>query len=224
MTLDFIKEGSVVVSMHDYVQRPLNEAPEKFEVEEPSPAGVHLFNVDDSSDKLSEQHAIAFHHLVAKCVFLCKRSRPDLKLAVGFLTTRVKSPDFHDWKKLRRMIRYLRGSQELTLRLQADDTHMVKWWVDAAFEVHPDMRSQSGGAMSMGGGVLYGLSIRQKLNTRSSTEAKLAATDDFMPQILWTSYFLEAQGYEVKDNVIHQDNQSAILHLHGQTTGLRRLT
>ena len=32
-----------------------------------------------------------------------------------------------------------------------------------------------------------------------------------MPQILWTKYFLEAQGYEVHDNVLYQDNQSTIL-------------
>ena len=32
-----------------------------------------------------------------------------------------------------------------------------------------------------------------------------------MPQILWTRYFLEAQGYQVKDSVVYQDNQSAML-------------
>ena len=35
--------------------------------------------------------------------------------------------------------------------------------------------------------------------------------NDAMPQILWTWYFLEAQGYQVKDSVIYQDNQSSIL-------------
>jgi hypothetical protein len=32
-----------------------------------------------------------------------------------------------------------------------------------------------------------------------------------MPQILWTRYFLEAQGYDIKVSIIFQDNQSAIL-------------
>ena len=32
-----------------------------------------------------------------------------------------------------------------------------------------------------------------------------------MPQVLWTRYFLEAQGYTVHDSVVYQDNQSAIL-------------
>jgi hypothetical protein len=35
--------------------------------------------------------------------------------------------------------------------------------------------------------------------------------NDVMPQILWTWYFLEAQGCGVRDLIINQDNQSAIL-------------
>ena len=37
------------------------------------------------------------------------------------------------------------------------------------------------------------------------------ATNDVMPQLLWTRYFLEAQGYGVKVNKLYQDNMSAIL-------------
>ena len=32
-----------------------------------------------------------------------------------------------------------------------------------------------------------------------------------MPQVLWTRYFLEAQGYPIRDNAFYQDNQSAML-------------
>ena len=54
-------------------------------------------------------------------------------------------------------------------------------------------------------------SSKQKLNTCSSTETELVAADDFMPQILWTNNFLNAQGYQTNDTVLFQDNQSAIL-------------
>ena len=47
--------------------------------------------------------------------------------------------------------------------------------------------------------------------TRSSTEAELVAVDDCMSLILWTCYFLEAQGYGVDDAIIYQDNKSTIL-------------
>eukprot|EP00957_Ditylum_brightwellii_P082405 6265498-Ditylum_brightwellii.AAC.1 len=62
----------------------------------------------------------------------------------------------------------------------------------------------------IGRGALFATSTKQKLNTRSSTEAELVGVNDVMPQILWTRYFLEAQGIEVKDNVVYQDNQSSM--------------
>ena len=55
------------------------------------------------------------------------------------------------------------------------------------------------------------MSRKQKLNTRSSTEAELVGVDDAMNLILWTKLFLEAQGYNVASNVLFQDNKSAIL-------------
>ena len=55
------------------------------------------------------------------------------------------------------------------------------------------------------------MSRKQKLNTRSSTEAELVGADDASQLILWTKLFLEEQGYQVTDNILYQDNQSAIL-------------
>jgi len=63
---------------------------------------------------------------VAKCLFASKRARPDIILPVAFLTTRVKSPDTDDWKKLTRAIRYLRGTIELPLILRADSAYICR--------------------------------------------------------------------------------------------------
>ena len=99
----------------------------------------------------------------------------------------------------------------MPLTLEADGTHVVKWWVDASFAVHPDMKGHTGGMMTMGRGAVYGVSRGQKLVGRSSTEAELIGLHDVMPQILWTRYFLDAQGYGIRDSVVYQDNKSAIL-------------
>jgi hypothetical protein len=96
------------------------------------------------------------------------------------------------------------------LTLSADSLHNARWWVDAAYAVHPDMKSHTGGGLSLGTGIIYGTSKCQNLNTKSSTEAEIVGTDDVMPQILWTLCFLEAQGCEIDDNVLHQDNKSSM--------------
>jgi hypothetical protein len=35
--------------------------------------------------------------------------------------------------------------------------------------------------------------------------------DNVLTQVLWTVYFLEAQGYKIDDNFLYQDNKSSIL-------------
>ena len=83
-------------------------------------------------------------------------------------------------------------------------------WVDASYATHLNMRSHSGGAMSFGTGILHGKSTKQKLNTKSSTEAELVAVSDYIPYHIWMIIFLTQQGYEIKNKVLYQDNQSAI--------------
>jgi hypothetical protein len=99
----------------------------------------------------------------------------------------------------------------MLLLLEADNMHVVKWWVDASFAVQSEMKSHTGGIMSLGKGSVYGTSTRQKLNTKSLTEAELVGVNNVMPHVLWTRYFLEAQG--------NQDNQSSILlEKHGRAS------
>jgi hypothetical protein len=84
---------------------------------------------------------------------------------------------------------------DLPLILTADDTCIIKWWVDGSHGVHFDMRGHTDGMASLGKGALMpATSTRQKINTRSSTETELVGADDMMPQIMWTNYFMGAQG------------------------------
>mmetsp|Transcript_11188 Transcript_11188/g.23594 ORF Transcript_11188/g.23594 Transcript_11188/m.23594 type:complete len:249 (+) Transcript_11188:341-1087(+) len=77
--------------------------------------------------------------------------------------------------------------------------------------------------MTLGKGMPLTMSKKQKINGKSSTESELIAVDDALPQILWTRYFLECQGYEVKHNIIYQDNKSAILlEMNGKGSSSRR--
>ena len=97
------------------------------------------------------------------------------------------------------------------LILSADNLHTIKWSVDTSFAVHPDFKSHTGATMSLGTGAAISMSKKQKLNTRSSTEAELVGADDASTMILWTKLFMEAQGYQVTKNILYQDNKSTIL-------------
>ena len=88
---------------------------------------------------------------------------------------------------------------------------MIKWYADVAFAVHPDFKSHTGAAMTMGSGSPIDISRKQKLNTRSSTESELTGVDDASIMILWTKSFMEVQGCQIEKNILCQDNKSAIL-------------
>ena len=61
-----------------------------------TPAALHLFNVDDGAEKIDEEKAQLFHHLVTKLLYLSQRSRQDIQMAVAFLCTRVRDSDTDD--------------------------------------------------------------------------------------------------------------------------------
>ena len=91
-----------------------------------------------------------------------------------------------------------------------DNFDTLKTLVNAAYAVYPDMRSHMGGIMSLCAGVLHTRSSKQKLNTKSSTEADLVGVSKYLPYHIWWVNFLEYQGYCTENKIICQDNQSAI--------------
>jgi hypothetical protein len=72
------------------------------------------------------------------------------------------------------------------------------------------MKSHSGLVFTLGKGAIISSSRKQKVNSRSSTEAEFNATDDMIARIMRVKKFLEKQGFEVKLNIIYQDNTSTM--------------
>ena len=211
MKMDFSTPGQVILSMPEYINTLIKEIPsDLLKGASTTPAAGHLFTTNPDAQKLSEDQASEYHHLAAKILYFAKRTQPDLLLAVSFLCTRVTTPDVDDWKKLGRCLRYLNETKELTLTLSSTDLSTIFWWVDASFGVHEDCCSHTGAVMMMNHGAMFALSSKQKLNTRSSTEAELVGVNDAMTRILWMKHFLEAQGYPVHQNIIYQDNESSM--------------
>ena len=214
MMLDYSIPGVVKIDMSEYIKKIIRDFKYLSEIGvtvAKTPAAEYLFKVNEACKKLEKEKKEEFHTTVAKMLFLCCRSRPDIKCAVSFLCTRVKNPDEDDWKKMIRVLRYLRCTKGLTLTIEVSDLSNPLWWADAAFAVHQDMKSHTGGIMTLGKGAIQSMSKKQKLNTKSSTEAELVGADDVLGDLLWTRNFLEAQGYPSKKTTLYQDNTSAIL-------------
>ncbi|VEU43169.1 unnamed protein product, partial [Pseudo-nitzschia multistriata] len=187
MTIDYTEQGKVIFNMFDYVEGILSELPESLNETRitPTPASSHLFQTREDDTLLSTKDGELFHHFVAQLLFASKRARPDLQTAIAFLCTRVASPGEDDWKKLRRVMGYLRSTAFVPLVLGWDGSGQANWYVDASFAVHTDMKSHTGAMLTFGQGAVMAMSTKQKLNTKSSTEAELVGVDDALPYNLW---------------------------------------
>ena len=211
------KKGKVSIGMKKHCLLAINTFEEDIVRDAATPAKGNLFYVSDDAKKLSESRAENFHSVVASLLFVSRRCRLDIQTAVGFLCTRVSCPDEEDWDKLKRVLQYLRGTIDLVLTLGADDIAKMQSWVDVSYGIHNDCKSHTGGCISFGWGVLLTMCQKQKLNTKSSTEGEIVGVSDYMPNMIWAKMFLEAQGYHVKENILHQDNQSAMkIELNGK--------
>jgi hypothetical protein len=149
MSLKF-KKSKIEVDMKKHILKAFDDFLDDVVKNAATPAANYLFQVRDVA-KLDHRRAENFHSVVASLLYISKRCRFDIQTAVAFLCTRVSSPDEDDWKKLKRVLEYLRGTIDLKLYIGVDDISKIKSWVDVAYAVHDDCRSHTGGMLSFGG-------------------------------------------------------------------------
>ena len=210
MKLKIDDNRKLYIDMRDQVSEILQDFTGNIKTSPSTPAGNGLMNVNESSPSLAKQRAHEFHSTVAKLQYLEKRGRPDLEPTVAFLSTRVSCPTEEDWKKLERALAFLNKTKGDVRVIGCDSLKNLYTWIDASFAVHNNMRSHTGGTMSFGWGTIHAKSSKQKLNTKSSKEAEIVGLSEYLPYNIWLINFLAAQGYSIQDNVVFQDNQSAI--------------
>jgi hypothetical protein len=221
MIFDYSLKGKVSISMLSMVEEVIKDLDLPQDSFAATPAGNHLF-IERNEVELGGEVKELFHSIVAKLLYISKRGRPDLLTAVSFLTTRVQLPTLDDWKKLMRVGCYLNGTKDLKLTLEPSRKVTISTYIDASYGVHVDGKSHTGEAHTLGKGLHRWGSRKQKLVTKSSTEAELVGLSDAVSPAIGGKQFLECQGYTVGPVEVHQDNKSTIILANkGRSTNTR---
>jgi hypothetical protein len=177
-----------------------------------SPAKDDLFEVseDEELTLLDDERKKDFHSDVAKLLYLAKRTRGQILTAVSHLSGRVNAPTVDDQEKLDRVLAYLSTTIDEVMHFRADGEVDPEVYVDASYGVHADGSSRTGMVIMLGGVAIGCWSSKQKLVTKSSTEAEIVALSDGLTNAIWMREMIIAQGYKLGPTKIFEDNQGVI--------------
>ena len=100
--------------MTSYVKDMINCFDENLKDDEISktPSSNDLFS-DSKGPLLDDKRRELFHKIVAKGLFVSKRAQLDIHGTISILCTRVQQPRELNWHKLKRLIKYLNGTNDM---------------------------------------------------------------------------------------------------------------
>lgn len=205
-------DGAISVDMDHFINELLEYAPPESELGKSSPAQAKLFDEQGANDRqlVSDGAKAVFHTTTAKLLYLSKRLRFDLSVAVAYLTSKVTCATIGDLKRLKRVINNLAATKDMRLVFPTDGDMQLEAYIDASFGIHQDGKSHTGMVMMLGGAPIAWKSSKQKMCGKDSTEAELIGLSDRLEEVVVAQQFLEGQGYDMTCPLIHQDNQSVI--------------
>ena len=96
--------------MKDQIKEAITWLGESIDHIPKTPANRNIFSVDENSVPLRKERSDTFHSVVAKLLYISKRGRPDIEVAVAFLCRRVSKSTEEDWLKLKRILGFLKGT------------------------------------------------------------------------------------------------------------------
>ena len=175
-----------------------------------APHKADLFAENDEQNALHDEDKKNYHSWVMKILYAAKRCRPDVLLATSYLSSKVQNPSERDMSNIIHLLRYLNRTAQRKLRFHRSSRVLLVTFVDAAYAVHADGKSRTGILIILAGAAILAKSSKQRMATKSSTEAEVVALSDGASELLWILEFLEAQGHDSKPGVIKQDNRSVI--------------
>ena len=88
--------------------------------------------------------------------------------------------------------------QYLKLTISVSGLGILKWYVDGYHNIHWDCKGHARAMFTFGEGVVSSYSRKLKTNTWSSTETELVGADVYMPEMLWSLYFIQSQQYDIE--------------------------
>lgn len=204
-----LSDRGIAVDMRGYLKKILEERKPVGRIVT-SPATEELLDHDDSATLLNAADQKLFHSDVAKILFISKRVRMMTLTAISVLASRVQIATQQDRDKLDRVFSYLSSSRDVVMKFKCGGAVDFEVFVDASWATHMDGHGRTGIVIIMAGCAIAAWTSKQKMVTRSSTEAEIVALSDALSHVMWLRRWLLAQGHVIGATTIYQDNEAVM--------------
>lgn len=198
----------IVLSQGAYARRIL----ERFRMDNSSPVSTPIDpNSLLCSDNSSEPVSFPYRQAVGCLNFLATVTRPDVAFAVGVAGRHLQHPGPADVRMVKRILRYVRGTQEYALQYQKGRAVDLLGYSDADFAGDPVTRkSTTGLVMLVAGGLVAWASRLQSVVAQSTTEAEYVASAEASKELVWQKRLLVELVDQLELPTLMVDNQGAI--------------
>lgn len=200
--------GTVKVNQTAYTKKVL----ERFGMSECKPVGTPIIKdgkIEKGEDSKIEK--FPYRQVVGALAYLMVGTRPDIAYAVGVASRKLDNPSSEDIVKVKRILRYLKGTLDWGLIYKRKSDAKIQCYSDSDHGGDLDTgRSTSGMICMYAGGIISWKSHRQASVAISSTEAEVVAASETAREIIWLRRLFESIEHTNEVPVLYVDNESAI--------------
>ncbi|UYV72111.1 hypothetical protein LAZ67_9001848 [Cordylochernes scorpioides] len=203
------REGELLLSQKIKIQ----ELVERYNLQEAKPTFTPMESgYPGISDVKLLPNNVQYQQLIGSLLYLSVVSRPDIAAPVCILSSRNQNPRNCDWNAAKRIVRYLKTTKELELRISNQKPPTLEAYSDATWASdNTDRKSLSGNLFLLGSNPISWMTGQQGCVSLSSTEAELISAAEASQELLWLLDLLKDLELEQKAPIyFHQDNQSCL--------------
>ena len=215
--------GVLTIDQDAYMTKFLDSIGEKHDIElqqYPSIDNI-MFDqvVEEDSRVLDKEKSSLYRTYLMVLMYCALRVRADIQFVIVFLASYMQKPTVNAWESLMKVIGYLLHNPTMKIiytrnengEYGSGNTAIIESYIDASWCLDKNARGQSGLVLKIDGNTILQRSCKQKIVTKSSTEAEIVAVDDYLPYSLWVLALSEELNLKLKRPIIiYQDNQSGV--------------
>ena len=152
-----------------------------------------------------------YRQAIGSLMYAAVATRPDISFAVSTLSQFLENPGESHWEAVKRVFRYLAGTQEHALTY-GGERHELTGYTDADGSSQDHRRAISGYAFTIDGGAISWSSRKQELIALSTAEAEYIAATHAAKEGIWLQKLIGELYADVVITplVLYCDNQAAL--------------